>query len=312
MKPCVILIDGMNVARRGEVAKAIVKRFKAEEVESYFCGSDAPAHLYVHMMRDALEGRKSVVIENGWRAEALMEVMGERTHIGKQFRRMLDRIALGVNAQIAYCTADTRTYAANWTSFRPDVEYGTMAPLIERMHQAWESLPAEGLKLTRIHTNSGFDEDIELLMDRARLLSGGNSGPGIGAWNPGNVVLLIGDRHGPSIQPYQVEFNLAFCDMAKAGSSYWLCSQLEEFKIQERHLYWINAFDKTGAPTDPEFLHRLRPIAILSMGDSAERWCTQYGVPHEQFTHPQYHKRFHFRQPYPLAQRLVELVSKLP
>jgi hypothetical protein len=312
MKPCVILVDGMVIANRNEVAKAIAKRFPDEQVERYECDDNTPPHLYVHMMRDALEGRKNVVIENGWRADAVLEATGARYKSVRQFRRMLDRIALGVNAQIAYCTADSRTYAKNWALISPTTPYQSIAPMVERLEKAWDKLGGQGLYRMIIDTrDEGYSLDIDALMDRAALTSGINTGPGIGNWNPGKVVLLIGDRHGPSIQPYKVDYNLAFCDMAKAGSSYWLSDRLDEHQISEKHLYWINAFNQYDQATDPSFIERLRPAAVLSMGDIAARWCATNHIRHEPFSHPQYHKRFHFGKPYPLMERLKQITGEL-
>lgn len=306
MNPALILVDGMVIAHRSAVAKAIFSKFeRATPTELYTCDIDTPLHLYVHMMKDVLEKRKTVIIDNGWRAHQILEGMGQPTSAIKEFRRMLDRIALGCDAQIALCTASEQSYISR----TPNFEEQRVA--ISQMHVAWVTADTHGLQQIRISTSDDYSDDIENLLDRVLIHSGRNIGPGIGNWNPGRVVLLIGDRHGPSIQPYSTQFNLAFCDMAKAGSSFWLTKLLEEAGIQERHLYWINAYDKEDIPTDPGFIGRLEPVAILSMGDSAERWCKSNALKSEPFSHPQYHKRFQYKEPYPLISRLVEAVEEL-
>jgi hypothetical protein len=311
MKPCVILVNGVGVSNRRTVAKNIAARFPEAEVERYECDELTPPHLYVHMMRDALEGRKSVVIENGWHSDAILDSLGSKYKCVKQFRRMLDRIAVGVNAQVALCEADSRTYAKNWAEISPNTPYASIADMIETLDNAWYAL-SHGLVQTRINTSDdGYKQDIDLLIDRAQLTAGTNKGPGIGNWDPGHVVLLIGDRHGPSIQPYKVDYNIAFCDMAKAGSSYWLSDKLDEASIPETRLYWINAFDSKDEPADPSFIEHLKPAAVLCLGDIAARWCATNKIRHEPFTHPQYHKRFQFNAPYPLIERLKQIVGEL-
>lgn len=310
MKACLILVDGLTIAKRSEVAKEIERRFPKDAVDRYQCDNDTPAHLYVHMMRGVLENGRSAIIENGWRADAVLDSLGDKFKVPRQFRRMLDRIALAVNGQVAMCHAGMNKYAENWAVANSDRPFMDIVEGVEKIEKAWKSLPLNGLKQTIIHTGDmSFMEDIDLLLDRAKLKAGNNIGPGIGNWSPGEVVLMVGDRHGPSIQPYQINFNLAFCDMAKAGSSYWLSDKLDEGQIPEERLYWINAYDKNGQETSVEFVEWLKPIAIFTLGDSAAKWCEKHRLRHEQFTHPQWHKRFMHHSPYPLISRLRDVVG---
>lgn len=307
MKPALILVDGMNIANRSAVAKEILGRMDPEQVEFYQCADVQLPHMYVRMMRDVLDRRKSAVIESSWRDQYVLAALGHPAKMHRAFTRMLDRLAFGCGGVSAYCYADGRTYAKNLPEGN---SYQALEPMILKMHDAWEDLSFMGFPMIYINTSDdGFKTDVDAMMERLDIISGYNVGPGIGNWNPGKVVLLVGDRHGPSIQPYRVDMNIAFCDMAKAGSSYWLSEQLEEAGIQEQHLYWINAFDQDGAPTDPTFVGLLQPVAVLTLGDSAARWCDGNQIRCEQFTHPQYHKRFQHNTPYPMIARLKELVK---
>jgi len=302
------LIDGMTISNRSQVASAVAAKFPKESVEVFTCNDEVPPHIYVPMMVSAFVG-KNVIIENGWRAHTVLSLLNEPTRHPKEFLRMLDRIALGAKGHIGLTFCLPRILAERWNQLHPNIPYPE--ELVNRLQLAWYRASTKGLTQIRINTNDGsFVDDIDTLIDRASLAAR-ESGPGIGNFNPGKVVLLVGDRHGPSIQPYATDYNLAFCDMAKAGSSYWLSQQLDNSNIEERHLYWINAYDKEGIPTEPYFIEQLKPVAILTMGDSAARWCQSNAIAHEQFSHPQYHKRFQFKEPYPLIQRLETLVKGL-
>jgi hypothetical protein len=304
-----ILVDGMNISNRSYAAKQIGARFDKNEVEVFDCSASTPPHLYVQMMMVAFKGEKHVIIENSWFGDRALGAMGQDMSISDEKKRMLDRIALGCNAQVAYCCADTNTYAINTNKLFPNSfqQYGST---IESMDNVWNNLDFKGLKVSRIDMrDGGYILDIDLLMDRTELFSGTNPGVGIGNWNPGQVILIIGDRHGPTTQPYKTDVNLAFCDMAKVGSSYWLASQLEIANIQENQLYWINAFDQFEMPTNHKFMDVLKPKAVLALGDSAIKWCDKNNIKFEGFQHPQYHKRFHYNEAYPLIQRLKELTE---
>lgn len=309
MKPCLILVDGLNIANRSIVAKVIYSKFPKDTAELFECTEDTPAHLYVQMMAACWKG-KSVIIENSWRSSAILEQLGEQFKVPHQFRRMLNRIALGLNAQIALCKGSSNLYAFNWYEMFPDRPFKGVEAIIDKLDKSWDGLNTSGLRVTRIMTSDhSYVDDIDLLLDRASLWGGTNRGPGIGNWSPGEVTLIVGDRHGPSIQPYKLEYNLAFCDMAKAGSSYWLSDKLSEAEIPEEKLYWINAYDKDDRPTSAEFVNRLSPITILTLGDSAAEWCKANRLRYEPFKHPQYHKRFHYNTPYSLINRLKEIME---
>jgi hypothetical protein len=90
MKPSLILVEGMNIAKRSEVAKLI--QSKIPDADLYTCDDKTPIHLFVPMMMDVIGKRKSVIIENGWRADAVGEHFGWGSR-AIAFRRMLDRIA---------------------------------------------------------------------------------------------------------------------------------------------------------------------------------------------------------------------------
>lgn len=296
----------MNIANRSMVARQIAIRFG--DCVLYECNDSTPAFDYVNMMSDVLDERQSVIIENGWRAEYVLGAMGQPTKIPIPVKRMLDRIALGCSAKIAYCYADTRTYAENVNKIS---SYDKMKDLIVQMHEQWEWLiSAQNLSVTKINTSDpGFILDLDLLEDQVKIFNELNLGPGIGRWKISGVVLLVGDKHGPSLQPYQVNSNIAFCDMAKVGSSFWLSQKLDEANIPEDRLYWINSYDKSNLPTNSEFVHKLNPITILALGDVAAGWCEKNQLRYEPFSHPQYHKRFKFSDPYPLIERLKELCA---
>jgi hypothetical protein len=308
MRPTLILVDGMNIANRSIVAQDIVQRFPKDQVEFYSCGELIYPYVYVRMMRDVLDKRKSVVIESSWRDEYVVERMGDKPSMPRQMTRMLDRIALGCDAVVAFCVADSRTYAENVNQFS---SYDKMRDLIDRMESAWREINHESpypIKVV-LTQDDNYKIDIDILMDQLMFRSDLNEGPGIGRWAPGEVVLMVGDRHGPSIQPYKVDMNLAFCDMAKAGSSFWLSDQLDKGGIDEKSLYWINAFDSDGNPTEPRFIALLRPKAIVTLGDSAARWAETCQLQFNRFAHPQFHKRFQHNEPYPLIEKLKELVK---
>ena len=133
-----------------------------------------------------------------------------------------------------------------------------------------------------------------------------NQGPGGGAWRPGESVLLIGDR--PNTKSHEDGIHqVPFVAFNGVGCSEWLTNQLDLFGISEELLYWVNAYDHNGIPTHGDFLNDLDPTKIITLGARAQAWFNDIGrggVEPVNVPHPQYHKRFYSKHPYPLIEEL--------
>lgn len=307
-----ILIDGLNPSGKEQVTEYLANQLKAEV---FVCDNNTPAPIYVQMMQLALDGIKPVIIQNTWRNQYVLDQLGHKRIIPIALTRMLDRIALGCDARVAQCQASPKVYVERLKTKGVEVDT-RMYELLWKMDMAWvNAFPMNGMHVIDTSdalVNYDYKYNLDLLIDSMhRAISKTfNQGPGIGRWKQG-AVLIVGDRHGPSLQPYKVNSNIAFCDMAKAGTSYWLTSKLEDAGISEESIYWINSYDQNDQPTESAFIDRLKPQTILALGDNAARWCETYGLRFEQFGHPQWHKRFKYHEDYPLIARLKELTNEL-
>jgi len=118
-------------------------------------------------------------------------------------------------------------------------------------------------------------------------------GPGVGNWSPGKVTLIVGDRATrknvsklPFIHP--------------DGCAPWLADQMDLVDANEDNFYWINAYSFKGVATDASFIEELKPIRVIALGAKADAWCEQNNIPHISVPHPQYWRRFHSKERYPL------------
>lgn len=111
-----------------------------------------------------------------------------------------------------------------------------------------------------------------------------NRGPGIGHFKAG-VTLLVGEQVNLN-QPGQ---RLPFIGSV---SGYYLTSKLEEWGVRESELYWINALDPQGQPTDASFINDLQPGRVVALGGVAHAWCHANDVVAHASPHPQYWRRF--------------------
>jgi len=205
--------------------------------------------------------------------------------------RMLERVLMGMDAQLVICLPPWGTVLRNWTMSKDELLtssrdlYDTYDFYLKLLGDSCRMLPRSMFDYTSMTFPEGSGSQLT------------NTGPGIGMFAPGNT-LLVGDevnkKAGKDGWPF----------VAPGGSSLWLATLLENAKIPEHGLYWINA--KTdGQETGGSFLDALAPGKVIAMGLKASQWCNRH-VQGRFYTisHPQYHKRFRHSEPYPLIDLL--------
>jgi hypothetical protein len=167
----------------------------------------------------------------------------------------------------------------------------------EAMRQIWEGYASAAAAPTRLPTviARGF-EPPDFVAEMVESMRLPNVGPGIGAWRPGQSILIVDGWPRRTIgQPYMGPF----CTW-RGSYSRWLSQQLESGGICERDLYWIDAYTE-GRPADADFINGLQPRAIVALGDKAAEWLLDEGVGgFESAPHPSYWKDHQRRRPYSL------------
>ncbi len=120
-----------------------------------------------------------------------------------------------------------------------------------------------------------------------------------------NKILLIGEQVG---RP-ELHEDYPFC--AVTASAGWLNRLLDDHKILEQDLYWINALNRDNSKKNLiEIVERLQPFSVFALGKIAEKLCIDSNVEHIAIPHPQYWKRFKSGQEYPLLEKLQETLRK--
>ena len=118
--------------------------------------------------------------------------------------------------------------------------------------------------------------------------------PGIGGSNA--RVLMVGDRPTEE-NVYQLPF------VHPKGCAPWLTKQLDDNGFQEEDFYWINAYDVKGKRTD------FSGLGFYELGICLGHHASERGSELKRanvcdtirtLAHPQYWKRFHTREEYPL------------
>lgn len=204
--------------------------------------------------------------------------------------RMLERVLMGMDAQLVICLPPWDYVRLNW--LRSPDELLTSEKDLWATYDFYLKLLGDSCRML---PRSVFDYTVMTLPEPGSQFT--NIGPGIGMFAPGNT-LLVGDevnkKAGKDGWPF----------VAPGGSSLWLANLLENAKIPEHGLYWVNAKTE-GQETDGSFVGALAPGKVIAMGLKAAQWCNRHvqGEFHT-ISHPQYHKRFRHSEPYPLIDLL--------
>lgn len=279
------------------------------------------------MMQPALDRQRAVVLETSWLAQNVAELMITSSNIPSSrqrtswlaqnvselmttssaipsFRqRTLTRLALSRSVCRVVCLSTVRDHLTVLAGAKQHLTADEISKIFD-LHACWDKQTVYDEFPTKVY-DWKYDQINRVENFILRSTDMANQGPGIGHWALRNV-LLVGDQHGATKQPYTLELNAPFVSMSGSGCSDWLKQQLDEAQIDERKLYWVNAYDARGVSTNLGFIDLLKPKHIIALGGAAEHWCYQTNRPFHCVRHPQYHKRFCHKEPYHLIHLLKE------
>jgi len=246
------------------------------------------------------------------------ETVWDRLHIGEQVygpiyrdrdtlgdvgRRMVERYILGRQGVVIFALPDVEMVVQSFRERLGDEMF---------RHDDWEAnvrkqhakFSLAGTWLPWLAWNYATDDPREIKEQALRLRPPYNAGPGVGDFTS-DGILIIGEQPNPKQQGEFAEMALPF--ISRQGCSPWLAEKMDEGHIPERGMYWVNARDRKGRVTDPDFLERLKPKHVVALGTEAKMWAQMQGLTPEYFVHPSCWMRFHYQKPYPLIDRLKEL-----
>ncbi len=309
-QPTITIFEGPDGAGKSVAARAWLQRSQRQEgtIEHHgpYLGEEDIASKYRDSMLPAYARFRSVVLDRSWLSEPIYAAAfrGGTSRVGVGQRRILERLALSRQGVVVLCLPKKETVLANWAirNGRGE-EYLTgeaAAGLVYDLYQGLKTaLPVVAYDYQAADAGGLYDH-----VEAAR--GAPADGPGAGRWLVGSQVLLIGDR----LNAVYDEPRVPLGGLDAGGCSVWLAERLEEAGIPETALYWANAFRASGGRTDGAFVKRLRPRAVITLGGEAGRWCRDNYVKYYSEAHPQFWKRFHHHEPYPLINLIKEILHE--
>jgi hypothetical protein len=224
-----------------------------------------------------------------------------------EYRNFQITFPLSFDEAISLLASNSKTFHRCITTFTNFFTIGCIE-LSDAQHRGLERIAMgdnaiELVDQPNVQTRFMEHIQVELLDKNLNLIDAIEKRPisfGIGDFEKGNI-LIVGDTPGPDANGFNVPF-------VGSGSGLWLLQKMEQADIDEKNLYWINAYDDFGGHANPEFLNELKPSRIIALGKRALCWCDEHATNHivESTYHPQYWRRFKNGQEYPLIKMLSQ------
>lgn len=302
-----LIVEGVDGAGKTTLIEAIAKRYRWADVRHHgaYPGETAIARHYLRSAYEALRHpNKLVVMDRSWLAEPVygLVMRDGANRVPAWQRRMLERVALGAGAVVVHCHPSLDACRRAWES-RLHREYPQKAEQLAQLHDLYGvARPGWAAVFPVLEYDYTSDDRARFLdlVDEALLARRGNGDPTIGAPVQDRPWLLIGDRPGHP-NPHALPFVSIVASDTRLGCSAWLADQLESWGVSERRLAWANQSEVDGSQF--EAFDRYR--GVIALGGYALGWCETNDVSAAATFHPQYWKRFHHHEPYPLKELLA-------
>ena len=260
--------------------------------------------MYVEAMLPALLGYQPVVFDRSWLSEVPYGRVfrGGLDRLGAATCRMLERLAMRCGAVVVQCQPPLETCLENFNRRRHEEMLEREQQLKDVYHLYLETRTS----LSRVmfdYTNTLQDEqmledsvgELQMILHHTKVRTAGNLSA---------KVLLVGEKFA-NHKDQDSFYQWPFASFSGMGCSRWLTDQLEEAGITEDQLCWVNA-DEVGQL----LLYELMPKqTVVALGATASVMMEKFNIQHQQVDHPQAHKRFHTKDPYPLIPLLKEVLQ---
>lgn len=263
--------------------------------------------VYVEAMLPALLGYQPVVMDRSWLSERPygMVFRGGRLRVDATDVRMLERLAWRCGAVVVDCCAPLEACLVAFQSGRD--EYLERDQQLAQVHALYRQMPTDLCVVEHNYTrdqSDGWDRRLASAIRQIRPLC-----HPLAVQSSGNLrarTVLVGPEFA-ELKDSDPWYQWSFASFNGQGCSRWVTAQLADAGITEDRLLWVNA-DQPLAELK-QWLVDEHPT-VVALGDGvAAKVQAQLGIEPLTTYHPQYWKRFHRGEPYPLLDLLKEPIT---
>lgn len=301
-----LIVEGPDGAGKTTLIKELAPKLSDARVihhGAYLGEKHIAQHYRESLYRALLRPRRSVILDRAWLAEPIYGRAKRNglNRIAAWERRSLERLALRAGAVVVLCLPSFSTCERAWKARQMvGLEYLQRREELRQVHDGYRDLSLDvGLPVFIYNYERHRAVDVLAWLEKQPTPPPVKVAPGLGRFAPKEVTLLVGEemnsRHA---------LDLPFVSASRGGSGPWLANQLETWGVPERDLYWVNAYH-AGVSQPLDFLGALKPKSVIALGRVAELRLREAGVKkYTTVPHPQFWKRFHHHEEYPLKEAL--------
>jgi hypothetical protein len=249
------------------------------------------ARMYVEAMLPALLGYQDVVFDRSWLSEPPYSIAFRegRERLGVADYRMLERLALRCGAVVVLCDPGWDIVKANYMS-RKHLEMLNDESQLKVVYDIYKNMEkSTSLSVTKFDYYN--DAQFVRFSNYCHLLHTQTAG------NIYAPYILVGESFAER-KDNDSFYQWPFASFSNEGCSQWLTERLHAHGVPESDLLWVNA------DQDLSFILGLTPKHVFALGNEAYSELYRNKIPATVIPHPQYWKRFHSRETYPLLNHI--------
>jgi hypothetical protein len=297
------IFEGPDGSGKTFTAERLAKETKALLIKHgpypKICTGIALANLYLESMLPAILGYQDVVLDRSWYSERPYGIARRDGTLRIDYHeiRILERAAFRCAAAVVQCRPPIDTVLRTFRDRRRReyLETVEQARTVYDLYNQDVALPQLFYDYTTSKTLDVDElESLRSIPHPTGIASAGNfSAP----------VLLVGEGFGERHDGHGF-YRIPFGSLRRDGCCRWLTERLEEAGVDERHLCWVNASERLVP-----WLYSVPISTVVGLGRVAQRALGELGIQHRKAEHPQFWKRFHHDEPYPLIAGLVRATT---
>lgn len=235
------------------------------------------------------DNQKTVVImDRSWLSEPVYgaALRGGQDRIGVAQRRMLERIALKCGAMVVLCRPPWEVVKTTWER-RKGVELVKEERWLREVYDGYAKVRSDLDVLDYDYTQPVAPKEQLFTYVMQRLGTYRPPAAGIGQWGVQSTLLVTDHVNA-------LGSDMPFVSFHEGGCSAWLARKLEEWRVPECNLYWVNA-----SQLAPDFMGRDdAPKKVVALGKVGAAWCMKAGLEFTEVEHPYYWKQSHHNDEY--------------
>lgn len=296
-----LILEGPDCSGKSTLASELSKYYNAP-ITHYTC------HHRMGMLEHAVQGKPGTdeIVDRFHHSEVPYSLYHRQTDPDYIGIAMINRALLARKAITILCLPPWKEVKKQWYKRKKD-ELIQSETILRHIYKWYAAIRSDGVP--QILYDYTVEDNLRYVTERIEALINARPSSNIIKGEPcgrfySAKVLLVGESVGNVIQQ-----EVPFTGIKASGP--WLTQLLLNADIHEGDLAWINVKLSDGLSNMINVVKTCETYHyeyVIALGNVASEALVRKGIEHETVYHPQYWKRFHNKEEYPLITRLKEIL----